>query len=272
MKKILIPIWMIATTLIMIAYLKADTGEFVSIEGLSGRVTVFYPLANIDSTIIVFEAPLSGSAYDSVHCLPKWAGTGFLQGSGLMLDTLGVHSWIARGFSGGVWIDTITGNWVNYGAIVAEPGSGPGIFACSTVVYDTFTSSVVPNAAIEIRTDGSTEQYAYIDDIGSDGMEIFALDLGDYDFYVAAMLGFSITNPTDITISDNVSETLFVSSIDFAIPPAGFVQIIVYFITPGGDTIQPSTVSYQYVDSTGTKYPENTRLTLATGVVIEKGR
>ena len=271
MKKILIPIWTIAIILMIIGFPKAD-GSFVSIDGLLGRVTVTYPAADRDSTIVLFLAPLSGAAYDSVHCLPIWAGTRFLEGSGLSLDTLGVHSFIAKGFLGGAWVDTITGTWANFGGIIVEPGSGPGIFACSTFVFDTVTSSIVPNAAIEVRPDGSILQLGYIDDIGSDGMEIFALNPGEYDFYVASMLGFSITNPIDITISGNVSETLFVSSFDFAIPPAGFVQILVYFITPGGDTIQPSTVSYQYVDSAGIEYPPNTRLTLATGVVIEKGR
>lgn len=267
--------WMIAIAILIGIMLytgvKAD-GAFVSIEGESGRVTVTYNLADKDSTWVVFSSPLSGTPYDSVKCVPKYAGTRFLEGSGLILDSVGVHSFVAKGFAADTWADTIQGTWANGGAIIAEPGSGPGIFACSTLVLNTGDSTIVPNAAIEIRPDGGTAQLAYIDDIGADGFHIFAMNPGNYDYYIAAMVGFTISNPTDITISGNQTDTLWMDLFDFVVPPAGFVNVFTYYITPRGDTIQPSTITYQYVASAGTTYSENTRLTLATGVVLEKGR
>lgn len=251
--------------------LKAD-GAFVSIEGESGRVTVTYNIADKDSCWVVFSSPITGTPYDSVKCTPKYAGTRFLEGSGLILDSIGVHSFVAKGFASDAWVDTLIGTWVNGGAIIAEPGSGPGIFACSTLVLNTTDSTIVPNAAIEIRPDGGTAQLAYIDDIGADGFHIFALNPADYDYYIAAMVGFTISNPTDITISGNQTDTLWMDLFDFAVPPAGFVNVFTFYITPGGDTIQPSTITYQYVNSLGAAYDVNNRLTLATGVVLEKGR
>ena len=147
----------------------------------------------------------------------------------------------------------------------SDPNNHDTLFVLSTsdsTAIQGVTATVEPSGGGAAIASGSTN---------INGRIIFNIPDGDYDYLLSGQ-GAAFASPFPITILGDQTDTLFGTPFLPGVAPSGYVQVFTFYITPGGDTVQPTTIKYQYVDSAGTAYADDVRLTIATGYVIEKGQ
>lgn len=252
----------ILAILLMTGIALAD-GAFVSIQGESGRVTVTYNSANRDSTWVVFYAPASGTAYDSVKCTPIYASTRFLEGTGLALDSLGLHRFVAKGFASDAWADTIAGTWLNIGAITAEAGSGYLTYPCTLFVGHTSDSTAVAGVSVTIRPFGGGTPFV-ISSTDDNGLMPYSSEAESISVYLHKQ-GESVNAVDTLVIAGAQTDSLWATAFAPTPSPASMTSIFSWITEPAGDTIYPSYFTYQIVDSLGKDYLTSDLITFGDG-------
>lgn len=237
-----------------------------SIQGDSSGVTVTLNNAR-DSVRVKFYYP-DNRLEKTVSCYPtadSSTASKFLRAQvPVSLDSTGCYDIIAETYTGGAIADTVQDQWCNFGAIVAEPGTGFKTYPCTLEVLQTTDSSATAGVFITIRPLGGGEPFA----MGSTDVN----GLFYYSSEIASISAFLYkqgenTNAEDtVVIAGSQTDSLYVTAIIPPAPDADMVTIVAGMITAGFDTLNPTYVYWRPVKSTGKKYKNSDQLYYGSGV------
>ncbi|UCE65079.1 MAG: hypothetical protein JSU85_09360 [Candidatus Zixiibacteriota bacterium] len=131
-------------------------------------------------------------------------------------------------------------------------------------VYDSSDTTAISVVTVTVYPDGGGGIMAQAG-TNANGRMIIGLPDGAYDYYLYKQ-GYNFNNYDNVTIAGDQTDTLWGTAFADDPGPSNMTAIITWLLTPNGDTIYPSYLKYQLVDSAGNVFADTIKVTYGTGV------
>lgn len=264
--------WIIGifAAIILMLFVCSKVTTIIRADSIQGRTDAGTVTLNNDrdSAVVVFSYP-DNNAYDSMTFYPRWdsvtADRFLISLDDIELDSVGCHAVIVRGYgSNNTWLDTLQAQWCNFGAIIAEPGTGFRTYPCTLEVLQTTDSSATADVNVVIRPLGGGRPFVmWLTD--SNGLLVYKSEAESISVFLHKV--GETTNAEDtLVITGSQTDSLYSTTIVPPAPAADMVTISMGLITANFDTLNPSYVWWRPVKSTGKEYKKSDELYYGTGV------